>query len=141
LAWLLLFLTFGVSNYRMVPSERKPAMFKSMLCGLGTAAAVGVFGVQTASAGHEHHGGHHHHHGGASLSIYGGYPYGYPAYPRPVYPRPVYPAPVYPPVVVPAYPPAPAPCLHGPVYAPAYGPAYGGGVGYSNRNFSLWLGR
>jgi hypothetical protein len=110
-------------------------MFKTMFTGIVT-AAVGVGGVQTAMADHDHHHGHHHHHGGARLSIYGGNPYGYYA-PRPYLPPPVV-VPVYPPVAPAPYVPAP---VYGPAYGPVYGPAYGGGVGFSNRNFSLWLGR
>jgi hypothetical protein len=81
------------------------------------------------------HGGHGQCHGGG---------YGYPAprpYPRPYPPIGYYPVPAYRPVPVvpvPVYPPYGGGHGHGHGYGYGY-PAPG--VGFSNRNFSLWLGR
>jgi hypothetical protein len=117
--------------------ERSSTMFKTLLCGTVAAVAIGGVGAQTAEAGHGVavyggvHGGHYHRPIGVHPGFprYPGFPWhpGYPVYPG--YPR--YYAPQ--PVVVPVYP-QPLPCPYG---YPAYAP----GVGFSNRNFSLWLGR
>lgn len=99
------------------------------------AASIALATAGVASANPYHYGGGCHRGGGYPAGhVYGGVGLGYP---RPVYyPSPyVVPQPVY-----------PAPYLGAPYggygygYAPVpYGPA--AGVGFSNRNFSLWLGR
>jgi hypothetical protein len=97
-------------------------MTRSIILAAALALGVTLMGASTASAGGgHHHGGHHHghyyghHHGG----FYGG-----------VIVRPqVYSYPYNYGYGYPAY------------GYPSYGYGYPSGIGYSNRNFSLWLGR
>lgn len=103
-------------------------MTRQLLAAAATAVCVAFAGDNTASAHGPHQNHHHHHHHGGSVG------YGYPGAYRPRYYAPpvvVRPRPVY---------VAPDPCYTG------YGnPGYGGygpsGIGFSNRNFSVWLGR
>ena len=112
-------------------------MFRSLLTTGALVLGVTLTSATTASASGPHH--HHHHHGshGHRGHLHGGYGYGgYGSYyGGPVIVRPN-------PVVVSPYQYQPVPSCHSQSYGyPGY---YGGyapsGIGFSNRNFSLWLG-
>lgn len=110
-------------------------MARSLMTTLALTACVAFTGAIPASAAGPHH--HHHHHGGGYG--YGGYGYGYGG-PRYVTPAPIVirPRPV---VVAPQPYVTPAPCMTDYGYNYGYNGYAPSGVGFSNRNFSLWLGR
>ncbi len=124
-------------------------MTRQLLATAAMAVCVAFAGANTASANGPHGQSHHHGGSGGYGGGYGGYGYsgGYgPRYYAPpvvIRPQPVYVAPA----PYGAY--APAPCHTGYGYNSyggygSYG-SYGGygqsGIGFSNRDFSLWLGR
>lgn len=112
-------------------------MTRTLLGTVAMAVCVALGSGSTASAGgpHNHHHGHHvhqhhqhHHHGGFG---YGGYRPRYVA----IHSRPVIVAPQ------PYGSYGPAPCVTDYDYNYGYNGYAPSGVGFSNRNFSLWLGR
>lgn len=104
---------------------------KALLCGAAIVTLLAVSSTKAEAHGPMHRQGGFY--GGQRHGVhFGGHRHMAPVY-RPV---PVYrPAPIYHPV--PVYGPAPVVMPGYPVYP--YGPA--SGIGFQNRNFSIWLGR
>lgn len=114
-------------------------MTRSLFVAAALALGVTLMGANTALAGggHHHHGHHHHgHHGG----YHGGYHQN--SYPGHHHHHLHYGYRSYSPVVVqPYYFQSQPGCYGGYGSYPGYGGYGPSGIGYINRNFSVWLGR